>query len=600
LPEPEQPALPPGLEDQPETIDYGLHRSEVRDDGLLEAVTDHRATIPLAVDGASFHVKAPGDPTVPPRVAYPLGPDLVKSQHFEENETNIAAAVHGRIGGKAQPFKPSATMRRKIKACVTQYKHTIYTREKIMEWAATHTCLSDLVSKKWTAEMTRHAVDELLNWGVGSERQNWLAKVKDEILPDRGKAPRLVLDAQPEGQLLSLVVVKCFEDLLFDHFKEESIKHKPRHDAVMGIFKKLNGEKRGRLIEGDGSAWDTTVGPELRHLLEDELLQRVAEILFEHLDVGETVHTWVRAGLDDRAKMKRLVMYKKKKAFGVLILRAFRASGDRGTSALNYLVNATLWACILLDDPAAWIREPSRKWYRMRNGEWILHICAYEGDDSVLRTTSRMTDTAIELEWKSLGFRMKLDVRRPGDALIFVGMCSYVMEDGSVAPVAVPEPNRNIAAAAWSLSDVPSFTKAVSLAARASTFGAYPPLANYFGAIGRHWLAQTGTFFPISQGRMDRDTQMFLFGDYRPDAMVTFEDILGRRPEGWPGDQEMMPFGRAAIEAYVRMKGGAQGVPLSECRALSPAQEAVMMGLDKLGPGSEQVVVPLIPGGLLC
>ena len=61
------------------------------------------------------------------------------------------------------------------------------------------------------------------------------------------------------------------EKLIFDKFKNRSIKKRARKAALHDVQEYLNGgtgTQKGSVIEGDGSAWDTCCNEKLRDCIE--------------------------------------------------------------------------------------------------------------------------------------------------------------------------------------------------------------------------------------------------------------------------------------------------------------------------------------------
>lgn len=515
---------------------------------------------------ATMILKDPGAPNAT-RVAHAVGPDIVKTQHFEERPESIAAAIKGRVIGKQRPFKPSSMLLSKIRKQVTALKQHVFTKERVTAWMENHTELSDICSKKWTQDVLDRAVESLRSRGMDIDME-FSAKTKDEALPARGKAPRMVIDMGQAGQICSLVTIACLEEILFDWFGKHSIKHKPKLEAVDSIFAMLNGTKC-RILEGDGSAWDVTVGPELRHEIEDPIIIRVAEFLYAAGDPCDMVKTWWMADLRARKQDVRKIRYKKGNAFALLVVRAFRASGDRGTSCLNWLQNYVAWTCIVIDRPWLVTMYPDAGAY-----DGITFNYAFEGDDSVISTDTPKTNDQLLEEWTSLGYNMKLEHRKVGEKVVFVGLTSRVMEDGSISKCVIPEPNRNIAGCAWSINNVSNQEKMLMCYARAKSFERYPPLARYFLAIGEYW--QEKATCPLDESLvLDRDLQMRLFGTFDRERITPPATLI-------PDLTEDPSEGRAVVEAY-------SGV------TMTPMQENGLMSLGPIGPEDRWVATYFPP-----
>eukprot|EP00494_Astrolonche_serrata_P019496 UN19704 len=122
-----------------------------------------------------------------------------------------------------------------------------------------------MASKKWAKTRLDSSIANLVKQAF--PRMSCKAAVKLENM-EEGKAPRLLIADGDDGQLMALTVIKCLEDLQFKWFKMKSIKHCAKREAVERVVKELT-IPGGRLIEGDGSAWDTTCSEEIRSITEN-------------------------------------------------------------------------------------------------------------------------------------------------------------------------------------------------------------------------------------------------------------------------------------------------------------------------------------------
>ena len=563
-------------------------------DATLEGTCAPDST-PPNVPEARMRVPEPTQ-TVEERVARQIGPALREMEWFIEHTNNLEAALRGRLVGQVTPPDLSTPRAKFIWRQLGRTRDaliaTVFSRRRIEMWMDQHPCFVDLRSKKWTAERMERAIQELLDEGVGEMTTAYAAKIKAEVLPKKGKPPRLVLDAGTKGQLCSLAVVSCFESLLFHHFGDQSIKHRGKMSAVRQAWNKLN-QVKGQLIEGDGSRFDMTVSPKLRHHVEDRILQHICKVMFETGDACDSLGEWAQAGLAERAQNKRKVRYNKRKSFACVVLNAFRASGDRGTSALNWIVNFTIWTSLLVANPNEVVENPHKLFYEARvptdrvdknimktvNGKiWVTYRFVFEGDDSVVKTDHPMaTRPCLERDWKSLGFDMKIKMIGRSDVLTFVGVTTWCDEHGVLADVCLPEVARNLASASWTLSEGNALDNALAFAARSTLHQNYPPLANYYAALARHWKQQSRS----SVGVLDREWQYKIYGDYQEDREVEFEELLARREPGWEDPE-------SGWEPCRKIVGHA-------CGGLSRDQEAYFMGLDTLGPDAGDVVLQNLP-----
>jgi len=233
-----------------------------------------------------------------PRVATPIGPTTQEVQHYTDALENVIRACKGRVEGKAKPFKPSDKVYAGILSVQRALKDHVFTKRRVQQWAADNPCLNELVSKKWSQRTVQNALDMLMATSANQHFVKWAVSIKDEILA-KGKEPRMIMSCGGAGQLCALLTVKCFEDLYFDHFERHSIKHRPKMVAMREVAEKM---RYGHVYENDGSAWDVTVSPELRHTLEDPILEHIAMLLFSHGNFELITWDMQEADLEDRRK----------------------------------------------------------------------------------------------------------------------------------------------------------------------------------------------------------------------------------------------------------------------------------------------------------
>merc|ERR1719499_1352467 len=84
------------------------------------------------------------------------------------------------------------------------------------------------------------------------------------------------------------------------------------------------------VFEGDGSAWDTTCGAELRDCVENPVILRVADVLKVHMSQPLT---WVDAHSQACTRKKLVLSFTKNKEKQKFLINAIRRSGHRGTLA---------------------------------------------------------------------------------------------------------------------------------------------------------------------------------------------------------------------------------------------------------------------------
>jgi len=500
------------------------------------------ATLPESqeVRATNVEVVAIIDGAITSGIATQVGPSAGNPVHYGNSVAALQAAAASRIEGKQPPFKPSKALRRRITEVVNELQRTVLTPDAILAWKdqAENCELAELCSKKWSKELFHRAYDNLAKQGV-DVRTVYKAQIKPEVLdfnPSKGHRPRIIANCGPEAQICMKVVTKCFEDLIIGHFVDNSIKHKPKMDAVREAFGGVSLTER--LLEGDGSAWDATISPELKAISENRMLFDVAEVLFAGGMACEVLEHWWASDAKARSKKKIAMPFTKGGAVASLVMKNTRMSGDGLTSIGNFIINAIIWSAVILDTPADWVKNPKRKEFKSL-GKNALFVPRYEGDDSFVRTTSTKTLEAIEADWLSVGFNMKIFERGVGDKVIFVGVEAMRLADGTLT-TPIPEVKRGIVGSAWTLAkDVTPELCAGMFAARAEMNKECALMQRYYAAIARSWL----TLCKGTMVQLDRESQYQLFGEYVPDLPVDLADLLERPPTR---------AGDAVLKAYMR------------------------------------------------
>lgn len=463
------------------------------------------------------------------RVAISRATNPCDPQHFDESLTNVMAATAQRVERYQPKFKPGPQLRARLEKVRDSIIERVLTKKKIYQWLDEHPTLRSAMSKAWSDERAQRAVETLRGLGF-DVRITHEASIKDEVLPNRGKAPRLIISCGDQGQLCALIHVACFEGLLYDHFEKRSIKHRAKADAlgeVSGRAKQEEGFVK-RYLEGDGKAWDRTITPRLRELLENPLLEHVANTIYARWDAIGSLSYWASVDIKDRKKpIRRLVYRKGSRAH--MFLEAFRASGDRGTSCLNWVVNYSCWLAVLVayEDIDRAVTQPNWRWFRpaphyLRNDKRTLSTrrkmfmdSVYEGDDSFVMISTDRPLEDIEAAWASLGFEMKLFERRPGSVVTFVGNECLVKEEG-LSDLWLPQIARNLTAAAEQRDGGGDpHQHSLACAVRAQGYKRYPPLALHYLAIAKSCRDSNTLAQPVAKA-----TQYAWFGNYNPDRRL--------------------------------------------------------------------------------
>lgn len=209
--------------------------------------------------------------------------------------------------------------------------------------------------------------------------------------------------------MMALLVVKCFEDLLFSWLEKKSIKHLGKREAVARVMKEL-GLKGSGVLEGDGSAWDTTCLAKIREHVENPVLQKITKMLIEAVVVPPNWHT---AQMEACERKEPSLFFSTSFETIRVKIDATRRNGHKGTSCLSCWVNCVLWACAVFAEPDKSLNVEARcgKDVVGQNRHWA---GVFEGDDDslgALRPPMRQGDDLsreFEATWKRCGFNMKI------------------------------------------------------------------------------------------------------------------------------------------------------------------------------------------------
>lgn len=386
----------------------------------------------VAVIGQEF------DKTVPhnqqPVVGALLGPCSKPPNVYTKNLRNLRACIEERITKKQLGNTLGAADLMKIgriisKACSHDLKLGVFSETRIRRWCEENFAdVEGMRSGKWSIDRMRQAVynlycktflpDEEMPPTIderGVEHPvmpdestfKFEAKVKAEDMPE-GKSPRMLIAEGDEGQLMALVVIKCFEDLLFEWFEDKSIKHKSKKDAVKNIIKQLT-KKGGCAIEGDGSAWDTTCGHKIREAIENPILRRIMEVVIGY---GVVPEAWHREHTKSCEAKELRLFYDDKFDKIRFYISSIRRSGHRGTSVLNWWVNFVMWISSIFASPEGFL-DPAKRMGKDVTGVMRWWNGVFEGDDSLCVLEPPMRDGGpLSVKfldwWDRAGFNMKI------------------------------------------------------------------------------------------------------------------------------------------------------------------------------------------------
>jgi hypothetical protein len=180
-------------------------------------------------------------------------------------------------------------------------------------------------------------------------------------------------------------------------------------------------KKMVTIFEGDGTAWDTTCSARIRELVENPVINHVANLVNGFMYA--TPSTWAEAHASVCAQEKLDISYTKNKEYQKITIDAIRRSGHRGTSCLNWWMNFVCWHCAIFEDPELFL-DPTHRHGKDVTGvnRWL--NSAFEGDDSFLATAPQIeVGKSLHMKilqfWERIGFNMKIEVRK--DRALFVG-----------------------------------------------------------------------------------------------------------------------------------------------------------------------------------
>lgn len=353
-------------------------------------------------------------------------PISVEPNVYAQELLNAIKAIEERINKKQRPYAGSAADELKIKRMIYQAMHgkrnAPFSAKKVLDLI--HTLVyEEIKSNKWTEERVRDAIESLCR--EIDPQFKLKAAVKLEPMPEE-KAPRLLIADEDRGQVMALMTIYCIETLIKKHFPEKGIKGLSKKDAIKRVMKACRvprkvARKLVTIFEGDGSAWDTTCSPDIRELVENPVINHVANLVNGFMYA--TPQTWAEAHASICAQEKLDISYTKNKEYCKQTIKAIRRSGHRGTSCLNWWINFVCWHCAIFEDPELFL-DPSHRFGKDVTGVHRWMNSAFEGDDSFLVTSPKIEEgKSLHMNilqfWERIGFNMKIEIRK--ERALFVG-----------------------------------------------------------------------------------------------------------------------------------------------------------------------------------
>lgn len=464
-----------------------------------------------------------------------IGPVTTPANTWANRDSCAAKAVFTRYLTNHVPFKMNKKERNKVRTAVNEIIREHFARDIVTEEFLNHPVLLELKSPKMTEATLEKTIDDLLDSSGALPEYKYM--VKNEVLK-LGKNPRLIINAGNMHQLAALLVISIFEKLWFNKDAKDHIKNACKYEAMQRVVTHLDASTDTRPrntkcgpsrpvakvgLEGDGSSWDFCCSKELRKLIERPILNHILDCILESGVFHEIPYQAMRESIDFASKdwwiMQQSTIDWKIGHKRRLHMNVVRASGERGTSCLNHLVNIVLWTCCLLDTPSEIFKRKDRGastsgWHLLsrrftgRERKWFSFRAAFEGDDSLLRICQWVLDeyrVQIIDYWTKAGHRMKLvgssDVHKDGPLQGRErGYCTFVgydimFEESKFTNIMFPTIDRNLASQSFTTSyyacqegkDRYLRVKEVGVQAHASRAIAYlphfPELAQFFIAM---------------------------------------------------------------------------------------------------------------------
>jgi hypothetical protein len=491
-----------------------------------------------AVDGEFVKAPAPdksSEQVRQPHSSYHIGPDLFRSGTWDNTPANVTAALHSRIEAKRNKCTITRGAKTKLKRIVQILKDNVFTQERVNAWIDAHPDLMMLKSGKWDEARYLRAVESIV--ADRSFKVRCDGQIKKEVLPipDPPKPPRLIVSMGDKGTAATSLIMAVFEDLYFSWFHEQSIKHRTKM-AAMDETGKMRVGVEVETGEGDGSNWDGTITPELMAALENVILDHLATLLFSRTPYWDALKHATEADLKFRKKKTFQMSMPHSSEKGCppqkATLESMRRSGDRGTSALNHLVNHVVWLLVTLPIEVIedYLLHPNKKTYTyfQKGVKYeIVWLNRFEGDDSIVVTNVfllGLADKSVCLErWLQLGFNMKLKFCNKG-LVTFCG-CVFRVDHHGILKEWVPQTLRNFAGSAFTVSEAAKDDLhgigGCAMLGRVMTYAvSYAPLASYYASIARYHMKQDKKQDKIE----DRDLAVRLYDEVTRDTICTTYD----------------------------------------------------------------------------
>lgn len=403
--------------------------------------------------------------------AVAIGPVTGNVVVYGDHEINAAVAIQERVVNKARPCQLTQHDYKKIGSVVRALITDVFNKDNVKRWLDTlegDYSFSTLRSPQWTEERFQRARLSAMTDSMDLQPST---AVKREVLPRLNplKAPRHLTADGDLSVLVALPSIACIESLLFEHFEKRNIKHM---DAKLGVAKVVKHlaeawtSEQSAVLESDGSCWDASVTRDISRAIEDPIINAVQD----HLVALKILPEWWAVAHEKLNKQTQLIhrvgrMQHKDKAYTwgtmrdhvLAVLPAYRRSGARGTSVLNWICNFCLWSAALFHNPSISVRQPGVIIGRLStaNARSTAKVAmGFEGDDTGIGMSwwNDVIEKHCLAFWERAGFNMKFKLRRAGQAFEFCGWWTLVGPTGPDHTQSSPDVRRNLSVGAWSSS----------------------------------------------------------------------------------------------------------------------------------------------------
>jgi len=483
------------------------------------------------------------------KVGARIGPTSEPPRMYANDVTNVLLGKKKRIDEKAEKnvfkLQPGGKLSKAIKKVVNQsmygadMRKAHFHKSKIEAWMENFFEISDLRSGKWSEARAKQAEEKLQSklfheYGIK-------VIVKIEQMGDN-KPPRLLLADGDGGQVMALLVIKCFEDLLFaaDAQEDRSIKHADKRVALKRLLNRMRVKGKKRKVgkyEGDGAAWDTTCSLEIRNLIENPVLKHIAKMMLPFIVPHEWNEAHEKVNTAKGYKLRFESLFEKL----IIKIKAIRRSGHRGTSCLNFWVNFVMWHCVVFGDNAHEFLDSRRFSAVDKFGKKRWLSAGLEGDDSGVTSDPPFTPdelASIAQDWKDAGFDMKLIDRTNEGRMLFIG-CAVQLDDNGPTGEFCPDLARFFGKSGYTTSR--SAVKSASKDGRelrAIAAASYLSAALEFSHVSRN----------LTHGFLSYSRRLHVFGE-------------GKSAYGvWEGEMQRRTGQDHAIDVYCRISENVAGL----------------------------------------